>query len=194
MKMKRYEPRSLSPLACEAYSNCGYDIYTDGVDYEIRDGGDVVRGELTLEEVDEWFVDEFDRMPENIHWMDDDQLLRTNNASQDWDWELLNEIIRRASVWAPDLEKAWEEDKSFDEALLIEAYDILDHGYGKVINLSGTDIDFEAAAQFMDDEIREDLHDKLAPCTDQTFFTDYEKAHWQKFDEMWEMSKSNPTW
>lgn len=35
----------------------------------------------------------------------------------------------------------------------------------------------------MDDEIREELNRELAPCTEQEFFTAYEKAHEEKFGE-----------
>ena len=34
---------------------------------------------------------------------------------------------------------------------------------------------FEAAKIFMDEEIRENLHGEIAPCTEQEFFTAYEK-------------------
>ena len=64
----------------------------------------------------------------------------------------------------------------------------------KVINSNGTEINFDAAIEGMDDEIREDLNLELAPCTDQEFFTAYEKAHAEKFGEEWELSKSNPVW
>lgn len=63
-----------------------------------------------------------------------------------------------------------------------------------VINMNGTEIDFEQSIELMDDEIREDLHNKLAPCSDQVFFTEYEKAHQERFGEEWELSKANPTW
>ena len=33
--------------------------------------------------------------------------------------------------------------------------------------LNGNLVDFDAAVNMMDDEIREELHNKLAPCTDQ---------------------------
>ena len=63
-----------------------------------------------------------------------------------------------------------------------------------VINASGVEISFEASVILMDDEIREELHRELAPCTDQEFFTAYEKAHAEKFGEEWELSKKNPVW
>lgn len=46
-----------------------------------------------------------------------------------------------------------------------------------VINKNGTEINYEAAVALMDDEIREQLHNELAPCEDQEFFSAYEKAH-----------------
>ena len=64
----------------------------------------------------------------------------------------------------------------------------------EVTNSNGTKIDFESAIEVMDDDIREDLSLELAPCTDQEFFTAYEKAHAKKFGEEWELSKSNPVW
>ena len=62
----------------------------------------------------------------------------------------------------------------------------------KVINMNGTEINYEAAVAMMDDEIREDLNFELAPCTEQEFFTAYEKAHIEKYGEGWELSKENP--
>ena len=61
-----------------------------------------------------------------------------------------------------------------------------------VVNANGTIIDYDVAVSLMDDAIREDLHRELAPCTEQEFFTAYEKAHKEKFGEEWELSKQNP--
>nr|DAM50520.1 MAG TPA: hypothetical protein [Caudoviricetes sp.] len=44
----------------------------------------------------------------------------------------------------------------------------------------------------MDEEIRENLNYKMAPCTDQEFFDAYTKAHEEKFGEVWELAKKNP--
>ena len=62
----------------------------------------------------------------------------------------------------------------------------------KVINMNGTEINYEAAVELMDDEICESLNFELAPCTEQEFFTAYEKAHIEKYGEEWELSKENP--
>lgn len=64
----------------------------------------------------------------------------------------------------------------------------------QVINASGKEIDFDAAVDFMDSEIREKLHDELAPCSEQKFFSAYEKAHKEKFGVDWFLSESNPVW
>ena len=62
----------------------------------------------------------------------------------------------------------------------------------KVINYWGTEIDFDFAVGLMDDDIREDLHAKLAPCTEQEFFDAYADAHFDKYGEEWEPAKKNP--
>ena len=63
-----------------------------------------------------------------------------------------------------------------------------------VINENGTAVDFEVAVVLMDDDIRERLHTKLCPCSEQEFFTAYEAAHAEEFGEEWELSKKNPTY
>ena len=63
----------------------------------------------------------------------------------------------------------------------------------KVINLNGVEIDFDAAVELMDDEIREAVCIAFAPCTEQEFFTAYEKAHAARFGA-WELSKVNPVY
>jgi len=64
----------------------------------------------------------------------------------------------------------------------------------KVVNKSDKELDFEAAVEYMDDEIREELHSELAPCPEQEFFTAYEEAHKNKFGKKWFLSESNPQW
>ena len=61
-----------------------------------------------------------------------------------------------------------------------------------ITNEFGVEINFEAAVNFMDDEIREMLHQEITPCTDQEFFDAYCKSHEDKFDEEWELAKENP--
>jgi hypothetical protein len=63
-----------------------------------------------------------------------------------------------------------------------------------VVNRCGNEIDFDAALQLMDDEIRERLHSELAPCSEQEFFTAYERAHAEQYGTDWELSAPNPVW
>lgn len=42
---------------------------------------------------------------------------------------------------------------------------------------------YQAAENLMDDELREELHAKLAPCSDLEFLTAYMDAHEKKFGE-----------
>jgi len=63
-----------------------------------------------------------------------------------------------------------------------------------VTNEFGKELDYEAAVTLMDDDIREELHMQLAPCTDQQFFDAYTKAYKEKFGEDWELTKVNPQW
>jgi len=65
---------------------------------------------------------------------------------------------------------------------------------GLVINNHGVAIDFDAAVELMDDEIREALHDDMAPCTDQDFFDAYAQAHQDQYNEVWELAKPDPTY
>ena len=62
----------------------------------------------------------------------------------------------------------------------------------KVINVNSAEINFEAAVELMDDELREQIADDIAPCTEQAFFSAYEAAHAAKYGEEWELSKANP--
>lgn len=62
----------------------------------------------------------------------------------------------------------------------------------KVINSYGTEVNYNAALMIMDDELREEIHEELSPCTDQEFFEEYAKRHEEKFGEEWEADKLNP--
>lgn len=62
----------------------------------------------------------------------------------------------------------------------------------KVINKNGSEINYEAAVNYMDDDIREDVCADIAPCTEQEFFTAYEEAHAEAFGEDWFLSGKNP--
>lgn len=53
----------------------------------------------------------------------------------------------------------------------------------KKVMLNGREVYFEDCANFMDDEIREDLHLELSPCTEQEFLDAYCKRHEEKFSQ-----------
>ncbi len=61
-----------------------------------------------------------------------------------------------------------------------------------VINMNGTEIDYDVAVSLMDDEIRESLCNERWFDSDQEFFAAYEKSHADKYGEDWELSKANP--
>ena len=63
-----------------------------------------------------------------------------------------------------------------------------------VTNTNKYELDFTVAIMYMDDQICESLHNVMSPCTEQEFFTAYEKAHSEAYGEEWELSKANPTW
>ena len=53
--------------------------------------------------------------------------------------------------------------------------------------LNGYEVDFDVVVNMMDDEIREELHNELAPCTDQEFVDAYVEAHEAKYGEQFEI-------
>ena len=46
---------------------------------------------------------------------------------------------------------------------------------------------YEAAVNLMDDEIREELHNEMAPCTDLEFLEAYMERHEKKYGEEFEI-------
>lgn len=62
----------------------------------------------------------------------------------------------------------------------------------KVRNQFGVEVNFEAAVEYMDNDLREKLHIDLVPCTEQEFFTAYCKAHKEHFKEAFVLDESNP--
>lgn len=63
-----------------------------------------------------------------------------------------------------------------------------------VINSWGTEIYYNVAEQHMDDDIREELHRKLEPCTEQEFFNAYCEAHLKRFGEDFFLDEKNPVY
>lgn len=44
-------------------------------------------------------------------------------------------------------------------------------------------VNFDACVAMMDDDLREEIHNEIAPCTDQEFLDEYVKRHETKFGE-----------
>lgn len=63
-----------------------------------------------------------------------------------------------------------------------------------ITNEAGTEIDFEAAAQLMDDEIRERLHMYYDARDEADFFHAYCQKHREQFGEEFEPNKRSPNW
>lgn len=61
-----------------------------------------------------------------------------------------------------------------------------------VNNEYGGQVNYDAAVTMMDEDIMENLHDTITPCTEQEFFDAYCAAHLEKYDEEFEMAKENP--
>lgn len=52
-----------------------------------------------------------------------------------------------------------------------------------IIDQNGNKIDYEAAVSLMDDNICEELHGEIAPCTDQEFYDAYCERHKEVYEE-----------
>lgn len=63
-----------------------------------------------------------------------------------------------------------------------------------VTNSWGTHLDFDVTVHYMDDELREELHRELAPCSEQEFFDAYCKAHLERFGEDFSLDEKNPAY
>ena len=50
-------------------------------------------------------------------------------------------------------------------------------------NINGEQVSFEAAVNLMDDELREQVHEELAPCTEQEFVERYAELHEERYCE-----------
>lgn len=62
----------------------------------------------------------------------------------------------------------------------------------KVKNFWGVEIAYNVAENLMDDDLREEIHRDMAPCSAQEFFDEYAKRHEDKFGGEWELTKENP--
>ena len=51
------------------------------------------------------------------------------------------------------------------------------------VMLNGCEVDFDACVNMMDDDLREQAHTELAPCTEQEFIDRYCQLHFDKYGE-----------
>lgn len=49
------------------------------------------------------------------------------------------------------------------------------------VMLDGRAVDYRAAENLMDDDLREEIHNDLAPCTEQEFMDEYARRHAERF-------------
>lgn len=59
----------------------------------------------------------------------------------------------------------------------------MDNRKGYVTDANGQRVEYELAEMLMDDELRERLHRKIAPCTNQYFYDTYCEYHKNIFGE-----------
>ena len=95
-------------------------------------------------------------------------------------------------LWSEAMEALDEVIEENDDSIIIDGEIFPLDGfvvtsYDKVIN-------YKAAESLMDDEIREDLHGDLAPCTDQEFYDAYCEEHKRRFGEEFEPDKPDGQW
>ena len=84
-------------------------------------------------------------------------------------------------------EEIWEDGKIRQNTRRDKMRTTIVNAYGKVL-------DYDSAVMMMDDDLREELHSKLAPCTAQEFFDAYAAAHKALFGEDWVLDGPNPMW
>lgn len=80
-----------------------------------------------------------------------------------------------------------------DDVLAVD-YEVFEATSGAVyvLNKDSFAIEYDAAVELMDDDLREELHRELSPCSEQDFFDAYADAHKKRFGEEWEPAKGNP--
>lgn len=156
----------------------------------------LVRDGMTKEEVNEYFEHLYDEMQEERlkrRILDELDLSGTPEEYEVLGYLTVNELPSgRKVVWYLDDSLSLALDLATGEDVTSQAEAELSDG--TVENRFGWVIGYDVAVDLMDDDLREELHDKLAPCTDQEFFDAYAKAHKERFGEEWELSKENPVY
>ena len=109
----------------------------------------------------------------------DDVINYFDNRGEDEDCPFCN-LIRSVSIeWDDDVTDL---DKEYHKIL----HEALAEEVGGAVPLESFDysfIPFDTMVEYMDDDIREELHRELAPCTDAEFLEAYKEKHLVKFGE-----------
>jgi hypothetical protein len=74
-------------------------------------------------------------------------------------------------------------DRLYQKEIKMDAKIVVTESGIKVLDANGHAVDFDAAVNVMDEDIREALHARLAPCEPQVFMAAYEAAHLAKYGE-----------
>ena len=64
----------------------------------------------------------------------------------------------------------------------------------KVLNRHMNLVDYEAAVNLMDDDVRDEVNRKMAPCSEQEFFDAYCAEHERVFGMEFEPDKEHSAW
>jgi hypothetical protein len=54
-----------------------------------------------------------------------------------------------------------------------------------VFNESGTEVDYEKALDYMEDNLKEEICKRISPCSVQQFFSAYEEAPRKRYGKWW---------
>lgn len=55
----------------------------------------------------------------------------------------------------------------------------------ELVTVHGEDVLMRTAVNYMDDELREEIHAEMAPCTAQAFCDEYARRHMAKYGQEW---------
>lgn len=83
-------------------------------------------------------------------------------------------------------EQAEAENRSISnmvQTILLDYYHYREEEEEMVRNADGRKINYDAAVNLMDDDLREEIHAEIAPCSNQKFFDTYVERHREKFGE-----------
>lgn len=91
----------------------------------------------------------------------------------------------------PEYLSQWGDNATEETVLTWDDIEMITHGWEKtpadvmdqLIIQDENGVYWEAIANLMDDEIREDLHISLAPCSEDEFLEAYKKRHLEKLGE-----------